>query len=174
MTANFRRLGLSISALIIVLDQLSKWYMRDIMHLPEIGRIYVLPFFRFTMVWNTGVSFGLFGAGTLLGRVALVIFSLVISGFVGHWLWTTHRIRPAIALGLILGGALGNVIDRVYFGRVFDFLDFSSIGFPWVFNVADSAITIGVALLVLDVIFDKGARSGATALHGHEEKADGP
>jgi signal peptidase II len=170
---HYRRLGFAIAAVLIVLDQLTKWLMRDVMHLPIVGRIPVLPFFKFTMVWNTGVSFGLFGAGTMLGRVALVVFSLIISGLVGHWLWTTHRLRPAIALGLILGGALGNVIDRIYFGRVFDFLDFSALGFPWIFNVADSAITIGVALLVLDVIFDKGAR-GAAALHGHEEKADGP
>ncbi len=174
MSPHLRRLGFILAGVVVVLDQLSKWWMRDIVHLPEIGRIPVLSFFRLTMVWNNGVSFGLFGASTLLGRVGLVVFSLVISGFVGHWLWTTHRVRPAVGLGLILGGALGNVIDRVYFGQVFDFFDFSPLGFPWIFNLADSAITIGVALLVLDVIFDKGARSGAAALHGHEEKADGP
>jgi signal peptidase II len=168
-----QRLGFSAAAIIIALDQLTKWLMRDIVHLQEIGRIEVLPVFDFTMVWNTGVSFGLFSAGSLAGRIALVIFSLGISGFVGNWLWTTQRLRPAVALGLILGGALGNVIDRIYFGRVFDFLDFSGLGFPWIFNVADSAITIGVALLVLDAIFDKGT-AGAALRGGHKEKADGP
>jgi signal peptidase II len=167
-----QRIGFAIAGGLIVLDQLTKWIMRDIVDLAARGRIEILPFFDFTLVWNQGVSFGLFGAGSLTGRIALVVFSLVISGFVAHWLWTTQRLRPAIALGLILGGALGNVIDRIYFGRVFDFLDFSGLGFPWIFNVADSAISIGVALLVVDVFFDKGTR-GLGVQTGAEENVDG-
>jgi signal peptidase II len=165
-----QRIGLAIAGALIVLDQASKWYFREIVHLPAIGHIRVLPFFSFTMVWNKGVSFGLFGAGTLAGRIALVVFSLVISGFVAHWLWTATRLRAAVASGLILGGALGNVIDRVYFGRVFDFLDFSGLGFPWIFNVADSAISIGVALLVLDAFFDKGAKGVQGGSHKLENQ----
>lgn len=165
-----RRLGFIVAAAVIVLDQFVKWIMRDVVHLDALQRVHVLPFFDFTAVHNAGVSFGLFRADSLVGRIALVLFSLAISGFVAHWLWTTQRLRPAIALGLILGGALGNVIDRIYYGRVFDFLDFSGLGFPWIFNVADSAITIGVGLLVLDAFLDKGTRVTLR----EEETPDGP
>lgn len=180
MLSRLRRVGFAVAGATIALDQLTKWLMRDVVDLAARGgRIDVLPFFDFTLVWNKGVSFGLFGAGSLWGRAALILFSLMISGFVAQWLWTSRRLLPALALGLILGGALGNVIDRAVFGRVFDFLDFSGLGFPWIFNIADSGITVGVTLLVMDVFFDKGARRGLPGerrvtgeLQG-EEKADG-
>ena len=161
MMGSLQRVGFTIASISVVLDQVSKWLLRDVVHLAARGgRIHVLPFFDLTLVWNKGVSFGLLGAGSLVGRIALIMFSLAISGVVCHWLWTAKRLRPAVALGLILGGALGNVMDRIYFGRVFDFLDFSRLGFPWIFNIADSAITVGVALLVADAFFDKGSAEG--------------
>lgn len=184
----YQRVGLIVAAATIALDHLSKWFFTQIVwgkaprcpgEFFPAQHIDVLPFFKFSQVCNKGVSFGLFSSESLLGRLALILFSLVISGFVAQWLWTSRRLLPAIALGLILGGALGNVIDRALFGHVFDFLDFSGLGFPWIFNVADSGITVGVALLVADVFFDKGARRGLPGerrvsgeLQG-KEKADG-
>ena len=141
----------AIAALVVVLDQLSKFWILDVLHLADRSPIRLLPVFQLTMVWNPGVSFGLLRADTPLGRWLLVIFALVI--VIALAVWARRMTRPllAVAVGLMLGGALGNnLIDRVRFGAVADFLDFHGLYFPWVFNVADSAITIGVALLLLD------------------------
>ena len=107
------------------------------------------PILRFTFVQNTGVSFGLFGGGE--ARWGLTIFSVLVSGALAWWATRADRRLLITAIGLVIGGALGNVIDRVRFGYVVDFIDVSGTGvFPWVFNVADSAITIGVVLLIID------------------------
>jgi signal peptidase II len=148
------RLGFAVAAAIVVLDQATKWYFFSVADLPRIGQIRVLPFFNLTLVWNQGVSFGLLnGGGALWGRIGLIVFALAISTVVARWLLTTDRPWPGIAMGLVIGGALGNVIDRIVHGRVFDFLDFSGLGFPWVFNIADSAITVGVIMLAWDTFF---------------------
>src|SRR5690606_2752266 len=104
---------------------------------------------NFTFVQNTGVSFGLFGGGG--ARWGLSIFSIAVTVGLGWWALKADRRLLIAAIGLVMGGAVGNVIDRVRFGYVVDFIDFSGTGvFPWVFNIADSAITVGVALLILD------------------------
>ncbi len=143
--------------LIIVLDQLTKAW---ILSLPDVASIeqipvgYVFaeafpPILRFAFVQNTGVSFGLFGGGE--ARWGLTIFSVLVSGALAWWATRADRRLLITAIGLVIGGALGNVIDRVRFGYVVDFIDVSGTGvFPWVFNVADSAITIGVVLLIID------------------------
>lgn len=143
------RLGLSALALgivIVVLDQASKAWMLYGLRI-ENGPVKILPFFSFTLVHNTGMSFGLLG-GSAFGRWFLTLFQL--SAGIGLGFLTLKQVTrlPAVALCLIAGGAIGNVIDRIRFGFVVDFLDFSGTHiFPWVFNVADSAICIGVALL---------------------------
>ena len=155
--------------LIIVLDQLTKAW---ILSLPDVASIeqipvgYVFaevfpPVLRFTFVQNTGVSFGLFGGGE--ARWGLTIFSVLVSGALAWWATRADRRLLITAIGLVIGGALGNVIDRVRFGYVVDFIDVSGTGvFPWVFNVADSAITIGVVLLIIDsLVSDKPAKVGA-------------
>jgi signal peptidase II len=147
------RLGFLVAALVVILDQATKWYFFSVVDLPRIGQIDVLPFFKFTYVPNTGVSFGLFSGGGLWGRIGLTVFALVVSLAVGSWLIKTDKRWSAIAYGLVIGGALGNVIDRVLRGRVFDFLDFGGLGFPWIFNIADSAITVGVIMLAWDMFF---------------------
>ena len=136
--------------LIIVLDQLTKAWIISGLSLQEVGRIPVFPpILNFSWVENTGVSFGLFGGGE--ARWGLTIFSLVVSAGLAWWALKADRRLLVTAIGLVMGGALGNVIDRVRFGYVVDFIDFSGTGvFPWVFNVADSAITIGVVLLIID------------------------
>jgi len=118
----------------------------------------VLPFFHLTSVANVGVSLGLLQAGGELGRWLLVLFSAVVVIALAIWITRMTRLWTALALGLIMGGAIGNnLIDRVRFGAVVDFLDFSRLGFPWVFNLADSAITVGVVLLLLDSLLTPSA-----------------
>jgi signal peptidase II len=144
---------------VIVLDQLTKaWVLgsadvSDPALIPDGYRFAeVVPgIFSITMVRNTGVSFGLFGGGG--ARWALSIFSLIVAGGLAWWALQAQRRTLIAAIGLVIGGAVGNAIDRIRFGYVVDFLDFSGTGvFPWVFNIADSAITIGVCLLILDSI----------------------
>lgn len=139
-----------LAALVIVLDQASKYWILNVYDLPAKGSTPILPFFSLSMVWNRGVSFGLFRADVDLARWGLVVFSLGVAIALGLWARRNDRLLPAVALGLVIGGAIGNLIDRVRFGAVVDFLDFGGLHFPWVFNVADSGITIGVALLLLD------------------------
>ena len=143
--------------LIIVLDQLTKAWIISGLSLQEVGRIPILPpILNFSWVENTGVSFGLFGGGA--GRWILSIFSVVVAGLLAWWATRANRRLLVAAIGLVMGGALGNVIDRVRFGYVVDFIDFSGTGvFPWVFNVADSAITIGVVFLLLDSLRKESA-----------------
>ena len=151
----------AFAIIVIVLDQITKAWMIDA-DLREIGQIAVWPgVFSFSWVENTGVSFGLFGGGS--ARWMLTVFSIAVSGVLAWWALKSDRRLLTTAIGLVMGGALGNVIDRIRFGYVVDFLDFSQTGvFPWVFNVADSAITVGVILLILDsVISDRPAKVGA-------------
>ena len=140
-----------IAGAVAVLDQLSKYWILDVIHLPDHSPIRVLPFFQLTMVWNAGVSFGMLRADSAAGRWLLVAFALAIVTALIVWARRISRPVLALSVGLMLGGALGNnLIDRVRFGAVADFLDFHALYFPWVFNVADSAISVGVALLLLD------------------------
>ena len=154
--------------IVIVLDQLTKAWIMGGLDLREMGQIRVWPpLFNLTWVENRGVSFGLFGDGS--GRWALSAFSIAVAGILGWWALRADRRLLITAIGLVMGGAIGNVIDRIRFGFVVDFLDFSGphfylpgflpgflanlkINFPWVFNVADSAICIGVVLLILDSV----------------------
>lgn len=155
---------------IIVLDQLTKAGVTGLAPFPSVSDIpvgyrfaTVIPgLFDLTMVQNKGVSFGLFGSGS--ARWFLSLFSVVVAGGLAWWATRVDRRLLITAVGLIIGGAVGNVIDRIRFGYVVDFLDFSGTGvFPWVFNVADSAITVGVVLLILDSLLTerRAAKVGA-------------
>lgn len=150
--------------LIIVVDQLTKAWVLSGLDLREMRQVPVWPpIFNITWVENRGVSFGLFGDGS--ARWMLSGFSVVVAGILGWWALKADRRLLVSAIGLIMGGAIGNVIDRIRFGFVIDFLDFSGTGFfPWVFNVADSAITVGVILLILDsVLSERAAKVGVAA-----------
>lgn len=150
--------------LIIVVDQLTKAWIISGLDLREVRQVAVWPpIFNFTWVENRGVSFGLFGDGS--ARWMLSVFSVVVAGILAWWALKADRRLLISAIGLIMGGAIGNVIDRIRFGFVVDFLDFSGTGFfPWVFNVADSAITVGVILLILDsVLSERAAKVGVAA-----------
>ena len=142
------RLGLPVAAAIVAADQISKWAVRDALWDPQ-RRIEVTSFFNLVPVHNKGITFGLFqseGAGMWL----IVGLALAIAAGLGVWLHRTRDRWPACALGLVIGGALGNVIDRLRLGWVIDFLDFHGGGYHWpAFNLADSAISVGVVMLVV-------------------------
>nr|WP_279347213.1 signal peptidase II [Govania unica] len=149
------------AGLIVLADQLSKWWVLDIFQLPAKGIVEVLPFFNLVMVWNRGVSFGLLAADGDLGRWLLVGFTLAICGVVAVWLKRAERCLVAAALALVLGGAIGNIIDRVRLGAVADFIQLHAAGYSfYVFNIADAAISIGVALLLMDAILS-GRQNGS-------------
>ena len=139
-----------LAAVVIALDQAVKaWILGLGLRLYETRP--VMGVLQFTLVPNTGVSFGFLRAEQDIARWGLVAFSLIVAGMIVWWARRAHRPLQALGFGLICGGALGNAIDRARFGWVVDFIDVQRIGFfPWIFNVADSAITVGVIALLLD------------------------
>lgn len=159
MTFDFRRMipGLVLAVAILVLDQISKVYIVDVvMQVPRV--IEVTPFFNLVMAWNYGVSFGMFNQpGTQAW--ALIGLSLLVSAALLFWMAREPSRASRLALGAIVGGAIGNVIDRVRWGAVADFLDLHAFGYHWpAFNVADAAIVVGATVLVLDNIFRPSVR----------------
>jgi signal peptidase II len=171
------KVGIAVAILVVALDQASKWWMLEhVMRPPRV--IELTGFFNLVMGWNRGVSFGLFNTSSPYNVWVLSALALIIVAVLAVWLGRTRSPLLAAAIGLIIGGALGNVVDRVRFGAVFDFLDIHAAGYHWpAFNVADSAITVGAVMLVVDSLFarpenykDKG--DGTT---GSENRAnDGP
>jgi signal peptidase II len=171
--ATHRRLGLGCALLIFVLDQCSKWAMLGPLRLMERGVIELLPIFEFRFVANHGVSMGFLTAGSPLERWLLVGLTAVIAGFVSVWLWRERKRLDVFALGLVLGGAIGNLVDRLFRapspgrGHVVDWISvFARDGHIWpIFNLADSAIVTGGALAVLlslrGIEFCSGRGAGA-------------
>ncbi len=160
-----RWLGPGVFLLILVLDFLTKQWA--LARLTDQGFIEVTSFFNLVLVWNRGVSFGMFQAGSEEGRWLLVGVALVVSAVLVIWLWRERRSLPRLAIWLILAGALGNVVDRVRYGAVVDFLDFHAFGYHWpAFNVADSAIVVGAVALVGDSLL--GGRN-ALPVAGRQE-----
>ena len=156
-----RVLGLAIAAAIFVLDQAVKWSMTYLMQLKQRQSAEILPFFRLTWEENRGVSMGFLTAGSETERWLLVAMTAAISLFVLAWLWREKRRDDAIALAFVLGGALGNIFDRVRLGYVVDFADlhFGSIHPFLIFNVGDAAITIGVLLLLVRALLTRDRKA---------------
>jgi signal peptidase II len=153
-----RVLGLVLAVVTFVVDQLTKWWALDSLRDPPV-RIEVLPFWDMVLVWNRGVSFGLFGAKPLPPLVLAAVTAAIALGIV-IWLLRTRSKWSAVAAGLILGGAIGNIVDRLAYGAVVDFIDWHAYGYHWpVFNVADAGITVGVAVLIAESIFGGKAES---------------
>ena len=165
--------GFTLAILIVLMDQLSKWYVFERLLAPvsenpraplglmdwtaaaperlPFTSMEVTPFFNIVSVWNFGVSFGMFRSDT---PYLLIGLAAIISVLFGIWLTRAENKAQVIALGMAIGGAVGNVIDRLRFGAVADFLDFHAFGWHYpAFNVADSCITLGIALLALDALF---------------------
>ena len=145
------RLAYGLAAAVLVVDQAVKAWILEGLDLPLRLSVDLVWPLRLTMVWNEGVSFGFLQARHDLARWGLTAFALVVALALAAWARRADRRLLGVALGLIIGGAVGNAIDRARFGAVVDFIDVSAMGFfPWVFNVADAAITIGVLLMLLD------------------------
>jgi signal peptidase II len=147
-----------LSALVLVLDQASKWFMVSWLSLYE--TVAVMPFFNFTMAHNTGAAFSLLANAGGWQRWFFTIIAIVVSMVMVVWLkrLTANARLEAIAISLMLGGAIGNLIDRLMYGYVIDFVDlynyFGTYHFP-AFNIADSALCIGVTLLIIDTFKNK-------------------
>ncbi len=145
-----------LSLLVIILDQLSKYIVSDLLRLYE--SVVVLPFFSITLLHNSGAAFSFLAGAGGWQRWLFTVIAVVVSVAIIAWikrLLATEKWQAA-ALSLILGGALGNVIDRLRFGYVVDFLDFYYQQWHWPpFNVADSAITVGVAILLLVALIER-------------------
>lgn len=157
---------MTITAIVVfVLDQLTKLFVVQYLDLKTRQTIVVAdPYLNFRMAWNEGINFGV-GAGLDM-RWALVALAVLISGWIVWWM---HRDRPGrwvqISAGLVIGGAIGNVIDRIVYGAVADFLNMSCCGYenPWSFNVADISIFLGAAGLIFlsgEAPKDRDAGSG--------------
>jgi signal peptidase II len=146
-----RKFGFAIALAIFLADQLAKWGVAGPLQLRDIGQIVLLPIFNLTWTENNGISLGLFNATTEIGRWMLVAVTSAIAVAVAVWIGREKARWDQAALGLILGGALGNILDRVRHGYVVDFADLHFGEFrPFlVFNVGDAAISIGVVILLL-------------------------
>lgn len=146
-------LAFSLAAVLIILDQgLKQWVVDGLGLLPGESRPILWPL-SLTLVRNDGISFGFFQTHAPWTRWALALFSLIVSIALAFWVRRATTRVTAVAGGLILGGALGNLIDRVRLGAVVDFVDVHPLVFPWIFNLADSGITVGVMLLLAETLF---------------------
>jgi signal peptidase II len=173
------RWGVPAIIAIIVVDQLSKaWVMATpafnamgcLTGNGSCGGIEMSSLLNFSMTWNRGVSFGAFQAEGLARWGLFVMIGAIAVGFT-LWLFRAERQMTALALAMVVGGAVGNLIDRARFGAVVDFIDFSGpwfgmmigswkVGFPWIFNVADASITCGAVALLLDQLLAGRNRAG--------------
>ncbi len=178
--------ALLLIVLVVLFDQLSKWAVMEKVIAPALGmerqagfvewlgnpvkysfvRVGVTPFFDWVMVWNKGISFGMFQSDSPYGPYFMIALALAISAFFLVWLIRTDNKFLIIAISIVVGGALGNVMDRLRFGAVADFLDFHIGDLHWpAFNIADSCITLGIALIVLDGIFLEPGRHKKAEAH---------
>lgn len=146
-------LGVFIIFFAIIADQFSKFWVDTRLVLDE--PIVCNDYFNLIKVWNTGVSFSLFNDYGQTGTVVLIVFALLVSGFLLYWMFHEYQPLKITGLALIIGGAVGNVIDRVRVGAVMDFLDFHYQTYHWpAFNLADTFICIGAFMVVCLEILD--------------------
>ena len=150
-------MGLAVAVVVFVVDQVHKWWMLGPFDIAARQPVHVAPFLDLVLAWNQGISYGWFAQDTDAGRWALIGLSVLVT--IGLWLWLAKARRPiaAAALGLVIGGALGNTVDRIVHGAVADFFLFHGFGFNWyVFNIADAGIVAGVGLLLYESLTDGG------------------
>jgi signal peptidase II len=175
------RIGFAVALLIFILDQLVKWAVTGPLGVNYNGAVrYLLPIFDLSYVQNQGISLGLLNAGNPVGRWMLVLMTAAIAIAVAVWITREKNRTDQVALGMVLGGALGNILDRTRFGYVVDFADLHFRGIPpqlclhyenglcrpfLVFNVGDAAISIGVVILLLHALLSRKDHSKETVEH---------
>ncbi|HEY0437234.1 MAG TPA: signal peptidase II [Phenylobacterium sp.] len=160
------RKALMLAAVVVIVDQAVKWWILSGLNLPLIGSQRLFGPFYLTMVWNSGVSFGFLQAQHDLVRWLLAAFSVGVAVLLGAWVRKAERPLFAVAVGLVMGGAIGNVIDRIRLAAVADFIDVRALTaglFPWIFNIADAAISVGVVLLLIDMLRQDGRERAKAA-----------
>lgn len=154
-------LGLLVALATLVADQGNKLWMLYVYDIGSKQPVEVTPFFDLILVWNKGISYGMLQQDGLVGRMALVAFAIVVSLALIAWLARMTSGLAAVAIGLIVGGAAGNAIDRAVHGAVADFYSFHAFGFQWyIFNIADVAIVAGVIGLLYDSLFGGHKKAG--------------
>lgn len=148
-----KHFGFILAGAVFVADRLSKWWVVDVYDLANKSPVDLLPFLNLTLVWNRGISLGMFQVDGDGGRYFLIALTGAISIFIAVWLFRAKEKILNIGLGLILGGAVGNIWDRLEYAAVADFLHFFIGGWSfYIFNIADAAITVGVILLLWDAL----------------------
>lgn len=153
---SLRKMAVAIALVVLIVDQFVKYWVTGPMGIDYPGaELNLLPVFTLRFVQNFGVSLGLLQAGSEFARWALVAMTAIIATGVAVWIRRERQKPELIGLGLVLGGALGNIVDRVRFGYVVDYADFHVFGYsPFlVFNIADAAISIGVVILLVRALF---------------------
>ncbi|MBI4724040.1 MAG: signal peptidase II [Rhodomicrobium sp.] len=154
-------LGLSAAAAACLTDQLHKLWMIGILKAEPEQKVTLAPFLDLQLTWNRGISYGLFRQDSDAGRWALIAFSVAAVLALAYWLAKFQNRLPAIGVGLIIGGALGNAIDRLHYGAVADFFYFHIGSFGWyIFNLADAAIVAGAAGVLYDSLTSSHKSAG--------------
>ena len=154
-------LGLAVAAVTLLADQANKLWLLHVYDIGARGTVTLTPFFDVVLVWNKGISYGLFPQDTAAGRLGLIAFVVVALLALSVWLAQMTSRLSAIAIGLIVGGGIGNLIDRLAYGAVADFYAFHAFGFQWyIFNIADVAIVAGVIGLLYDSFFRGHKKAG--------------
>ncbi len=154
-------LGLGVAALTVLLDQAHKTWMLHVYDIRAKGTVTLTPFFDLVLLWNRGISYGLLPQESALGRWGLILFAFGASLALAAWLARLDSRLAAVSIGLIIGGAVGNAIDRILYGAVADFFSFHAFGYQWyVFNIADTAIVAGVVGLLYDSLFRGHKKAG--------------
>lgn len=153
------RLGLLIAAGIFLADRLTKWLAVDVQNFAD-NPVEFGQFLNFVLVWNSGISFGIFQTNSDIVQFLLAAFAVGVSIVLAVWLKRTNSRILGVALGLVIGGALGNAPDRIIWGAVADFIDFHVGDWHWfVFNIADAAVVIGFGLILMDSLFARKSGS---------------
>jgi signal peptidase II len=154
-------LGLGVAAVTALADQAHKAWMLYVYDIAARGIVRIASFFDLVLVWNRGISYGLFPQESALGRLGLILFAFGASAGLAAWLARVDTKLTAVSIGLIIGGAIGNAIDRILYGAVADFFSLHAFGFQWyVFNIADAAIVAGVVGLLYDSLVRGHKKAG--------------
>ena len=157
----FSALGLIVAAVTLLADQANKLWLLHVYDIGARGTVRLTSFFDVVLVWNKGVSYGLFPQDSAAGRFGLIAFVTVAILALCVWLAHIPSKLSAVAIGLIVGGGIGNLIDRLAYGAVADFYALHAFGFHWyIFNIADVAIVAGVIGLLYDSLFGGHKKAG--------------